>query len=78
MCPALALLSCTLLPAHSEAAACQVYDELLAAVPGSNGTARRASSIGSNASPRPVSAPLPWLYYLPGSQYLTVEDVELE
>lgn len=61
---------------HREAAACQVYDELLAAVPGSNGTSRRASS--NNALPRPLTGPLPWLYYLPGSAYLTTSDVDIE
>jgi hypothetical protein len=51
-----------------------VYDELLAAVPGS--VSRRASS--SNAFPRPATEPLPWLYYLPGTPYLTTDEIDLE
>jgi len=52
-----------------------MYDELLAAVPGSNATARRTST--SNAFPRPSTGPLPWLYYLPGSPYLTTDEVDI-
>lgn len=59
-----------------DAAACQIYDELLAGLPGSNGTSRRSAT--SDAVPRPASGPLPWLYYLPGSPYLKAEDVDVE
>lgn len=66
---------------HSDAAACQMYDELLAALPGSSNStssSRRASSSGF-ASPRPaVLGALPWLYYLPGSPYTTADDVDLQ
>lgn len=52
-----------------------MYEELLAAVPGS---VSRRVSVSSNAFPRPSTAPLPWLYYLPGSPYLTTDEVYLE
>lgn len=59
-----------------EAAACQIYDELLATALGS--TARRSSIGSSNAFPKPATSQLPWLYYLPGSPYLTTNEVDLE
>jgi hypothetical protein len=60
----------------SEAASCQIYDELLAALPGSNATSRRGAS--NSAFPRPPTGPLPWLYYLTGSPYLSSTDIDLE
>jgi hypothetical protein len=56
-----------------EAAACQIYDELVTAAAGSS--ARRGSSA---ASPRPTTGSLPWLYYVPGTSYLSAEDVDLQ
>jgi hypothetical protein len=64
------LLSCR------EASACQIYDELLATALGS--TARRSSIGSSNAFPKPATSQLPWLYYLPGSPYLTTNEMDLE
>ena len=48
-----------------EAAACQIYDELVTAAAGSSARGNSAA-----ASPRPTTGPLPWLYY--------VEDVDLQ
>jgi hypothetical protein len=84
-------LACTHpLANHREAAACQIYDELLwAAQPGSNITSSSSSSmlagrrggrstaLGSG-DPRPITGALPWLYYQPGTPYLTADDVDLE
>lgn len=58
-----------------DAAACQMYDELVATAAGS---ASRRTSSSSTVSPRPATSPLPWLYYVPGTPYLSAEDVDLE
>lgn len=68
-----------------ESAACQIYDELLlAAQPSSNSTgmggrrgASSSSSVPDGGPPRPVTGALPWLYYQPGSPYLTADDLDL-
>uniref|UniRef100_A0A383WB01 Meckelin n=1 Tax=Tetradesmus obliquus TaxID=3088 RepID=A0A383WB01_TETOB len=64
---------CVLQMYSAEAAACQIFDELVTEAAGSS--ARRNSAA---ASPRPTTGPLPWLYYVPGTSYLSAEDVDLQ
>lgn len=67
------LTACCCWVSCREAAACQIYDELVTEAAGSS--ARRNSAA---ASPRPTTGPLPWLYYVPGTSYMSAEDVDLQ
>ena len=59
-----------------DAAACQIYDELVA--PAAGGSSRPAGTSNAVVSPRPATGALPWLYYVQGSTYLETDDVDLE
>jgi hypothetical protein len=59
-----------------DAAACQIYQELVGAA-----APKDRYSTGSSANEamaRPVTGPLPWLYYVAGSNYLSAEDIDLQ
>lgn len=60
---------------YRDAAACQIYDELVTAAGGSS---KPAGTSTATVSPRPTTGALPWLYYVQGSTYLGADDVELE